>query len=705
MDHAFHPNGASCVVPIHYLSAILACLQAIDRAAASIENPGDLARIACRCLSEKGVFSRCAVVFLDPDSRPMGLAQVGFASPAEPPLSALEKEEAWPPCFSQARKADPAKSVRLPRGRCTTCPFSEREVERCDFVAALNHNEGFIGFLAASFPPDISGDETLAHLCGELARNKVLAFRNRMGERRRREALRQLKEKEHFLATLFRALPSGVGLVSNRRFLFVNEQFCRMFGYREEELIDRSVLCCYAGEAEYHRAGKHIYEQIQKRGTGLTRARVRKKDGSLFHALLAYAPMDPENPRRNLVFSVTDITRYVEAVERAQQMKQSLLRAQKMEALGTLAGGIAHDFNNILSAIMGYTDLALLECPPEGELRESLEEIRKAGLRAKNLVRQILTISRRQPGEREPLLIAPIVKEVLKFMRAALPATITIETNLQDEDALVEADPTEIHQVLMNLCTNAGHAMRKTGGRLTVSVRCITVDRQVPLRMSTLEPGPYAEVSVADTGEGMTPHVLERAFDPYFTTKPPGEGTGLGLATVQAVVRKCGGAVDVASQPGQGTTFTLYFPRKESSHESTDISTQAPLAGGRERIALVDDEKAVVDAGTQILTKLGYQVQSFTDPERCLQEIAGNPGTVDLLVTDLIMPHLTGDRLALEVKRHRPDLPMILITGRTEEVSVREMKSMGIDMVLKKPFSAEELTQTIRKILDAAKEG
>lgn len=214
-----------------------------------------------------------------------------------------------------------------------------------------------------------------------------------------------------------------------------------------------------------------------------------------------------------------------------------------------------------------------------------------------------------------------------------------------------------------------------------------------------------AALFVTSPKEGMTPHVLERAFDPYFTTKPPGEGTGLGLATVQAVVHKCGGAVDVASRPGQGTVFTLYFPRKESSHESKDTSAQALLAGGRERIALVDDEKAVVDAGAQILAKLGYQVRSFTDPEKCLQEIAENPGSVDLLLTDLIMPHLTGDRLALEVKRHRPDLPVILITGRMEEVSVREMKRMGIHRILKKPFSAEELTQTIRKILDAAKEG
>lgn len=688
-------------IPPTYLERLLTALQAVNQAVALEDDPQVLAQAVCRCLREKGVFSRCALVFLDEEKRPSALAREGFPGSLDPRTETPDAPLEWPPCFVQAQESHPWKTICPPKKRCSACPFADEECDSCDLVVSLEPEGGVTGFLAANFLPETPWETPLAMLIGELARSRLTAFHSRMERRKSQKAWQELDEKERFLKTLFRALPVGVGVISDRRFTFVNERLCRMLGYGKEELVGQSSLCCYADEAEFERAGKTIYKHIQEKGTGMTRTRGKRRDGTIFHALLAYAPMDRQHPHQNVVFSVLDITRYTEALERAQQLEHSLLRAQKMEALGTLAGGIAHDFNNILSAIMGYADLVLLDCPPEGELCRNAEQIRKAGMRAKDLVQQILSISRQHPGETERLWIVPLVKEVIKFMRAALPPTIAIEQDLQDRDACVEADPTEIHQVLLNLCTNAGHAMRKTGGRLRLSVRSTQVDHQVPVAISTLNPGSYVEIRVEDTGEGMTKHVLERAFDPYFTTKSPGEGTGLGLASVQTIVRKHGGAIDVASQPGEGTVFTVYLPRKEKAELDRDEAEKPVLPHGKERIVLVDDEPEFLDMARQVLEKLGYAVRAFELPEPCLQAILEGPDNVDLLVTDLLMPEMTGDRLALEVNQQFPDLPILLITGHLEEINMQEMRRIGIHSVLRKPFTTEELAFAVRKTLDA----
>jgi PAS domain S-box-containing protein len=383
-------------------------------------------------------------------------------------------------------------------------------------------------------------------------------------------------------------------------------------------------------------------------------------------------------------------------------LERHLRQAHKMEALGTLAGGIAHDFNNILSAVLGFSELALMNLSNAQAVGTNLENVVRAGRRASELVKQILAYSRRADQELTPVKVHLIVEEALKLLRPSLPASIEIDAHLPKDAGCVLADPTQLHQIVMNLCTNAAHAMRKTSGRLEIRLQREDVSASAERLRRHLSPGSYLKLTVADTGHGIPPEMLELIFDPYFTTKEKGEGTGMGLSVVQGIVRSYRGAVLVDSLPGAGSTFQVYLPLAAEGPDVPLLDCQQPLPRGGERVMVVDDEPDVADVTGQRLTRWGYEVTICTDSREALERFRRSPGQFDLVVTDQTMPHLNGDLLGREMLRLRPDLPVIVCTGFSKTLSEETALAMGFRAFLAKPLSARALAQTVRRVLDQA---
>jgi len=385
-------------------------------------------------------------------------------------------------------------------------------------------------------------------------------------------------------------------------------------------------------------------------------------------------------------------------IEDNQLLEQQLLQAQKMEAIGTLAGGIAHDFNNILSAIMGFTELTINDIREDEYLTDNLNEVLVACGRARDLIGQILTFSRRSKTELHPIPLTLVAKEIAKLLRATLPATIEIRQNFAS-NRLIMADATQIHQLIMNLCTNASHAMQKSGGILSLFIMEYDLDETAISHLPELQPGRHLKLIVSDTGHGIPENILKRIFDPFFTTKKKEEGTGLGLSVVHGIVKSQNGAIRVESQEGIGTTFTLYFPIVEHGEMKLEqIKTQ--LTGGSEHILIVDDEPAIVKVESKMLERLGYKVTTQTSSVNALDIFKNYPDQFDLVLTDLTMPYLTGEKLAAQIIKLRPDIPIILCTGFSTSNTTKEILASGITTIIKKPIVAQKLAETIRQVLD-----
>jgi signal transduction histidine kinase/CheY-like chemotaxis protein len=386
-------------------------------------------------------------------------------------------------------------------------------------------------------------------------------------------------------------------------------------------------------------------------------------------------------------------------LEELSKMQKELARSEKIRALGQMASGVAHDFNNILGAIMGYAEMALYEFTEESPARQSIDQVLKASNRAKDLVNQILAFSRQTEQKRIPVHAHQIVNEVIKLLRASLPSTIEIRQNLATNAGTIMADPTQIHQILLNLFTNAQHSMMEKGGLLEVSTAPEELDASEAAAYPDLKAGSYLKLTVSDTGHGIDKKTLERIFDPYFTTKEKGVGTGMGLAVVHGIVRSHGGAITVSSEPGKGTVFNLLFPRVEKEvGDETERFVPPPL--GNERILFVDDEKTLVDLGEQMLGRLGYKVVARTSSIEALEAFRADPHKFDMVITDMTMPNMTGDELAEEIMAIRPDVPIIICTGFSESITKEKAKEMGIREFAMKPLVMSDLAKTIRKVLD-----
>ncbi|MDY6950631.1 MAG: PAS domain S-box protein [Thermodesulfobacteriota bacterium] len=393
-----------------------------------------------------------------------------------------------------------------------------------------------------------------------------------------------------------------------------------------------------------------------------------------------------------------DITERKQAEREKKRLESQLRQAQKMEAIGTLAGGIAHDFNNILAAIIGYAELSFEEAQEGSSLQEYLKEIFSAGNRAKDLVKQILAFSREAEQKSKPVKVGRIAEEALKLLRASLPTTIAIRQDIQSNSTIL-ADSTQIHQVLMNLCANAGQAMEERGGALDVSLVDVELGSDFTVKHPGTRPGPYIKLTVSDTGHGMAPDVLGRVFDPYFSTKEPDEGTGLGLSVVHGIVRSCGGTITAHSEPEKGSAFNVFFPVIESKAE-VEIRPDKPVPKGTERVLFIDDEHVLVNIGKQMLESLGYEVTTKTDGIEALELFKTQPDRFDVVITDMTMPKVTGADVAAELMRIRPDVPVVLCTGFSTKINRKRAMAMGIGAFVYKPILKREIAKAIRQVLD-----
>lgn len=384
-----------------------------------------------------------------------------------------------------------------------------------------------------------------------------------------------------------------------------------------------------------------------------------------------------------------------EADER-RRLEDRLRQAQKMEAIGTLAGGIAHDFNNILGGVIGFTEMMLEDVPPHEPAHRQLKLVLKAGQRGRDLVKQILSFSRQTEQKAKAVAVKGVIEEALNLLRPALPSTIEIRKTIVSVHDTVVADPVQLHQVLMNLCTNAAHAMRGKGGLLEIGLTDASMSEEEAFSYPGMKPGPYLRISVSDTGCGMPPHVMEKIFDPFFTTKGPGEGTGLGLSVVHGIVKNHGGSVTVSSEPDKGTTFHVYLPKTETS-AFVEVRVSGSLQGGQERILFIDDEEMLIEMNRQRLEKLGYHVVSSTSGPEALALFRKDPHDFDLVITDYTMPRMTGLDLAKAMIEIRPEIPIILCSGVNEQIGTQ----YGIKAFIAKTAGKEELAELIRKVLDS----
>lgn len=504
-----------------------------------------------------------------------------------------------------------------------------------------------------------------------------------------------LRNSELRLRTILDAQTSNVILMDpEMKVLWANQAACETARLKREEMIGQS---CYHSLHRRESVCPNCPAQAAIT-EGIPKVRqIRSSNGRICRV--------QGIPVRNDAGHLASVVSVVEDITERISMEAQLRQAQKMESLGTLAGGIAHDFNNILSAIIGYTELALGQSTDDPSLKGYLRAVYQAGVRATDLVRQILTFSRRGEAELRPLRIDLILKEALKLLRSTLPSTIDIVQKIPTDLGLILADATQIHQIIMNLCTNAAHAMASKGGELTVSLSQESLDTDFFRRAIDLKSGLYLRLSVSDTGCGMTPEIMAAIFDPYFTTKDLGEGTGLGLAVVHGIIKDCGGDIRVQSEVGRGSRFDLYFPIVEAQARADGKDEEVVPLGGTERILSVDDEPPILKVNAKILGSLGYQVTSVGDSQQALSLFQADPTAFDLILTDMTMPKLTGDQLAEAILSIRPDIPIILCTGYSNDLDEEKVQAMGIRALVMKPVGRQKLAGEVRRILGAKVSG
>lgn len=518
-------------------------------------------------------------------------------------------------------------------------------------------------------------------------------------ERKRME--QDLENESIRRRTMFEQSPDGILIVDpeTASFLDFNTMAHQQLGYSREEFARLCIFDIEAAETpaetkerftEVCRSGKTEFETLQRTRQGDIRhvhvtAQIINIQGlSSFHCVWR------------------DITESKQAEEEKKNLHVQLLQAQKMEAIGTLAGGIAHDFNNILGAILGYAEMAQEDCPAGSKLRGDLGQIIKAGHRAKDLVKQILAFSRQTETQQTHLQPAGVIDEAIKLLRASLPTTITIVKDIDPNAGIILADPGHIHQILMNLCTNAFHAMEKKGGTLTITLYNKVLFGKDLIGASHMQPGNYVQLSVKDTGAGMTPEVQPRIFDPYFTTKEVGKGTGMGLSTVHGIVHSYGGTIYCDSRPGEGTIFHITLPTVEA-HPAREIENTKIPPRGSEHILLVDDEEMLVMMQKTVLKRLGYHVTAESSSLEALATFQNDPEAFDLVITDQTMPDITGMEFSRRILQIRPEMPIILCTGYSNISSEEKAKSIGIKGFALKPLTMKDIAETVRKVLDSGK--
>ena len=573
---------------------------------------------------------------------------------------------------------------------------------------------GAVDYITKPFSPSIVKARVRTHLELKRHRNRLEELVNvrtaelekatkemqaEIAERKRAEE--SLRESEEKYRNILESMEEGyyeVDLAGN--FTFFNDALCKIRGYTRDELMgmnNREYM-----DAETAKKAYKAYNEVYRTGRCIKgyQWKTTRKDGTEGYVEVSVALIkDLKGKSIGFRGIVRDINERKQAEKEKARLEAQLQQSQKMEAVGTLAGGIAHDFNNILAIILGNAELASDDVPDWNPASNSLKEIRKASIRAKDMVHQLLAFSRKADEESQPIDLAPIIKESMKMLRSAIPTSVEFKQHISDDPCNVLGDATQINQIVMNLVINAADAMSKEGGLLEVTLAKIIFQEQITCSDWVLPPGAYVRLKVRDTGEGIEPKIIDRIFDPYYTTKEVGKGTGMGLSVVHGIVKRHGGGIRVESALGKGTVFEIYFPAlKETAGKEKE--PEGEIKGGSERILFVDDEKSMVNLNRQRLERLGYQVESTTKPEEALEWFKADPDQFDVIITDMTMPRMTGDRLAAEVLKIRPHMPVIICTGYSERMSAKKAAALGVRKYIEKPIDLRNLASAIREVLE-----
>ena len=562
----------------------------------------------------------------------------------------------------------------------------EEKIIREEFI--VKHADGSDHICDATAAPIFDNDHKLI--------SGLVIFPDITERKKIEEALRKSEESFRIVferSTIGKSLTSPDG-----KLIKVNQAFCDLVGYSYEEMhqfnfanITHSddiaesrecIRCLLANEQTSYRMEKRY---------------IHKNGKAIWTDVSATLLKDNDEKPLYFITSIIDISNRKHAEEEKIKLEFQLQQAQKIESIGTLAGGIAHDFNNILFPLIGHTEMLLDDIPEDGSIRESLNQIYSSSLRARDLVQQILAFARQEKNELKLMKMQPIVKEAMKLIRSTIPTTIDITQDLHPNCGPVSADPTQIHQIVMNLVTNAYHALEENSGEIKVGLKEIELGEDDFINPG-MSPGLYACLSVADTGMGMNKDVMSRIFDPFFTTKE--KGTGMGLSVVHGIVKQMNGDIQVYSEPGKGTEFRIFLPIVKSADEKQTTQTNLLIIGGTERVLLVDDEEAILKMEKQLLERLGYQVTSRNGSIEALEAFSASPDKFDMVITDMAMPNMSGDKLSVELTKIRPDIPVLLCTGFSETMTEERAASLGIKGFLLKPIIMKDLSYKIREVLD-----
>ena len=530
----------------------------------------------------------------------------------------------------------------------------------------------------------------------------------------RRQDEEALRESEIELQNLLQTIQAGVIVhdVKNNKIKKYNQTALKILGLKKEQFLGKSTSepgWGLIGEDGAPLTKDNYPVNIVKKTRkplvdyiiGITNASEQEPTWVI---IKANPQFDQSGELTEIIISSMDITELRNTRDLLRKKDQQLLQAQKMEAIGTLAGGIAHDFNNILGAILGYAEMVQEDCPIGSSMRSDIDQVVEASLRAKELIKQILSFSRQHETDERILQPALLIKDAIKMLRASLPTTIEIQQNIDPETGLILADPIQIHQIVTNLCTNAFHAMEESGGTLNITIKNKELTMANLAGETHVKPGLFVEISVGDTGPGVAPEIMDKIFNPFFTTKEVGKGTGMGLAIIHGIVKKSGGFVTCKSSVGQGTTFFVYLPvHVDTISPEAETKPLELIQPGIERILFIDDEEMLAGMGKTMLERLGYRVTAVTNSIEALKLIQNQPDRFDLVITDQTMPGMTGSDLARRILQIRPELPIILCTGFSNQISEEKAKIYGIKGFAMKPLAKKDLAVLVRKVLDGEK--